>query len=136
MNRHKLLQQMIGVALVMLFLFGCGVPAAAPTHTPIVTVATPQPTATLAPPASTQSPPAPTPSVVGLGDTVLAGYWKVTAAQVSKEPSIRTEYGSMNPAPGGIMLAVRLKLENTASTPSTLELDLSNCSAYGDISVS
>ena len=59
MSYQKLLQQMIGVTLVMLLLVGCG----APTATPIVIVvtATPQPTAMPVPPTATPVPPTATP---------------------------------------------------------------------------
>jgi hypothetical protein len=76
MSYQKLLQQMIGVTLVMLLLVGCGAPAATPTPvvivvtatpqptpTPIVIVvtATPQPTPTPVPPTATPVPPTATP---------------------------------------------------------------------------
>ena len=44
MNRHKLLQVMASVTLVVLFLVGCGVPVATPTPVVIVVTATPQAT--------------------------------------------------------------------------------------------
>ena len=58
MNDPKLLQQMIGVTLVVLFLVGCGAPTAAPTptHVVIAVTATPQPTATPVPPTATLTP--------------------------------------------------------------------------------
>ena len=50
MSNQKLLQQMIGVTLVMLLLAGCGAPAATPVP----------PTATPVPPTPTPIPPTPT----------------------------------------------------------------------------
>jgi hypothetical protein len=62
MNYQKLLQQMIGVTLVMLLLVGCGTPATIPTPVVIVVTATPQPTLTPAPPTATPVPPTATPT--------------------------------------------------------------------------
>jgi len=64
MSHRKLLQQMIGVTLVMLLLVGCGAPGSTPvpptsTPTPIPPTATPVPptlTATLPPPTPTLTP--------------------------------------------------------------------------------
>lgn len=61
MNRHKLLQVMASVTLVVLFLVGCGAPVATPTPVVIVVTATPQATPTPAPPTATPVPPTPTP---------------------------------------------------------------------------
>jgi hypothetical protein len=57
MSCRKLLQQMIGVTLVMSLLVGCGAPAATPTPIVIVATATPQPTPTPVPPTVTPVPP-------------------------------------------------------------------------------
>jgi hypothetical protein len=74
MSYQKLLQQMIGVTLVMLFLVGCGAPPATPvseapaaTSTPVHSVATPTPEPPTAMP--TPVPPTPTPTSTPLPPT-------------------------------------------------------------------
>ena len=76
MSRQKLLQQVIGVTLVVLFLVGCGAPAATPeppTSTPIPPTATSVPstaTPTPVPPTATPTP-VPTPALL-----LKEGKWK------------------------------------------------------------
>jgi hypothetical protein len=68
MSTLKLIQQMIGLTLVLLLLSGCGTPAATPaplmitTPTPVPPTATPTPMPPTAPPASTPPTTTPTPS--------------------------------------------------------------------------
>ena len=62
MSYQKLLQQMIGVTLVMLLLVGCGAPAATPTPAVIVVTTASQPTPTPVPPTATPVPPTATPA--------------------------------------------------------------------------
>lgn len=82
MSRQKLLQQVVGATLVIVFLVGCGAPAATPmseataaTSTLVPSAATPTskpptPTPTPVPPTPTPIPPTPTPTAIPASFTI------------------------------------------------------------------
>jgi len=86
-----------------------------PTPTPVPPTATPSPV----PPTDT-----PTPSVVGVGDTVEVGPWKITATLLSRESSVEDSSSVSTAKQGFVVQVVRFELENTAKITNTLEVDL------------
>ena len=83
MSYQKLLQQMIGVTLVVLLLAGCGAPAATPTPVPptpmptptLTLTATPTPTPTLTATPTPPPTPTPTPNPVFHGGVEVIDYY-------------------------------------------------------------
>jgi len=73
MNHNRLLLQMIGMALVMLFLISCSISLILSTPTPIPPISTPvPPTPTPVPPTPTPIPPTPTPaSIPGIDEPII-----------------------------------------------------------------
>lgn len=107
MTRRKLLQQTVGLTLIVLLLAGCGRALVEPTATP-----------TPVPPTTT-----PTPSITEFGQAEEFGPWRIKVVNIDQADSITVLQGTYWPSEGRTLCLVEVELENTADAASTLDVD-------------
>jgi hypothetical protein len=120
MSRQKLLQQLIGVTLVVLFLVGCGATAPAP-EAPAATSTPKPPTPTPIPPTSTPTPAPPTPTPQPeIGMPVIKGSFELTVTSAKVQDYYEHDYGVLGKFHVGVssgkVLVLDLVTGNDATT--------------------